>query len=706
RPLSATQLAIRAALKNAPPLSVHKPVVDDNQFVVFGDDTQSVAPKTASQSLMDRFLRHKKTLALKVNESPTKSGPKFTAGHKWTQLKTIMTQELELKRAEVEKERELNDLIENEDIDGGDGDDEEADELAEQLAYENKEDGIAEEDQKDGSDCDGNDGKSDDEEEEEEEEEAGSDAEDEGSDREANPFVDDEAEDSDADSDEEVETRADPTGDTQRVNDKCSQDIGLNDKNEESVPVVDDNEIDAEESQQKSQSTEAIADEEEEEESDDKFNDSLLNTSINSLDESFERRCATQKIALSPFITQRPKPRMTDTNITQLIPKFDATGDEFDSQTLLGLCSGAFGSQLSSIPETGEKSQSTQESGVVDTDDDEEVGEKCMSDARRVRKVFNVESDGESEDEEKVNTKAKQKSKSDLKSEISSLKSFNESDGEELVVTEDEVSDEEAAEGDDEEADGSDGDDNDEEEVVNEKDIRKLSRGFFEDEAELSGSDDDVSSDEEEGEGDNHYDNEEGDQEDLPSESEMRNQIERIHNKKLLDEDKRQLMVLKDMMFADGDLHDDRDVREKKFRWNFGEEDQTFVNDYINEDSEGDYVDSDEEAAKAVKSPGLKLKPTSETDSAAKTDENFEKLKSKFGLNLNPLNKSKDPNTAVGAEKKSIRIDSFVVRDERLKTLCAPKRSLPVNNGHSYRPNKKLKNSKKTSAKKSIFDLF
>ncbi|CAG2183143.1 unnamed protein product, partial [Oppiella nova] len=185
---------------------------------------------------------------------------------------------------------------------------------------------------------------------------------------------------------------------------------------------------------------------------------------------------------------------------------------------------------------------------------------------------------------------------------------------------------------DEEEADddqqNEDNDNDSETAEAEERDVRKIGRSFFDDEAELSGDEDDVSSDEEEGDGDDHYDNDGADHEDLPSDEELRKQVERIHHKKILDEDKRQLMVLKEMMFADGDLHDDDAVRQKKFRWNFGQNDD-FVNDYVNEDSEGDYVDSDDEKD-AVKSPALKmsLKMTVESETETKTDHNLEKLKS------------------------------------------------------------------------------
>src|SRR6185437_10421511 len=125
--LSATQLALREALKNKPQLRVQRPPVVNN-FVIFDDHNS--ARKTSSQTLMDRFLSHK--ASQKTAKDGVESPPKqrFNSGHKWSQLKTIMSQELETKRMETEKERELEYKLEEEDGD------EDVDQLADRLTAE------------------------------------------------------------------------------------------------------------------------------------------------------------------------------------------------------------------------------------------------------------------------------------------------------------------------------------------------------------------------------------------------------------------------------------------------------------------------------------------------------------------------------------------------------------------------------------------
>ncbi|XP_078093311.1 claspin isoform X2 [Mustelus asterias] len=94
---------------------------------------------------------------------------------------------------------------------------------------------------------------------------------------------------------------------------------------------------------------------------------------------------------------------------------------------------------------------------------------------------------------------------------------------------------------------------------------RKLKlKDFLEDEAELSGS---------EGASDEEYDAESDDyeedviEEDLPSDDELQEQVNKIHMKVLMDEDKRQLRLYQEQYLADGDLHSDGPGRARRFRW-------------------------------------------------------------------------------------------------------------------------------------------
>ncbi|XP_012058323.1 PREDICTED: claspin-like [Atta cephalotes] len=100
--------------------------------------------------------------------------------------------------------------------------------------------------------------------------------------------------------------------------------------------------------------------------------------------------------------------------------------------------------------------------------------------------------------------------------------------------------------------------------IVPEKDIKKVAASFVEEEAELSESDWD-SADEDEKNLDK-LEFEEADGEHI-DEHEVKDQLEKIHIKQLLDEDKREVRLLKELLFEDGDLHSDGMGRERKFKW-------------------------------------------------------------------------------------------------------------------------------------------
>lgn len=100
--------------------------------------------------------------------------------------------------------------------------------------------------------------------------------------------------------------------------------------------------------------------------------------------------------------------------------------------------------------------------------------------------------------------------------------------------------------------------------VVPKKDVRKVAADFLEEEAELSESDWD-SADEDEKDLDK-LDFEEADEEHI-DEDKMKDQLGKIHMKQMLDEDKRNVRLLKELLFEDGDLHTDGTGRERKFKW-------------------------------------------------------------------------------------------------------------------------------------------
>ncbi|XP_044728929.1 claspin [Chrysoperla carnea] len=106
--------------------------------------------------------------------------------------------------------------------------------------------------------------------------------------------------------------------------------------------------------------------------------------------------------------------------------------------------------------------------------------------------------------------------------------------------------------------------DSEENEILVEKPKATRVKDFFDAEAELS-EDEHMGSDDESEDGLDEMELEEGDRDKL-NESEVKRQLEKIHMKQILDEDKRDVRILQELLLEDGDLHSDKG-RQRQFRW-------------------------------------------------------------------------------------------------------------------------------------------
>ena len=73
---------------------------------------------------------------------------------------------------------------------------------------------------------------------------------------------------------------------------------------------------------------------------------------------------------------------------------------------------------------------------------------------------------------------------------------------------------------------------------------------------------------------------EDGDMDDL-DDDEVREEVERIHHREVLNQDQREIKYIQEVMLEDGDLHSDN-ARTRKFRWNGLGNSHIIIQLYIN----------------------------------------------------------------------------------------------------------------------------
>ncbi|KAJ0173653.1 hypothetical protein K1T71_010802 [Dendrolimus kikuchii] len=204
-----------------------------------------------------------------------------------------------------------------------------------------------------------------------------------------------------------------------------------------------------------------------------------------------------------------------------------------------------------------------------------------------LKKKFVIDSDDDDMNEENASFDSKKKKK--IKKRKPEKRALQISDDEEDDIDDDEEEYDSEIEEDSEQVVEYDSEEN--EVLVNLEQPKKKKRkvaDFFEQEAELTSEDEWVGSGDEDEAGLDRMEREEGDDEKF-NQRLLQRELEQIHMRDVLDQDKREVRIIQELLFEDGDLG--AGSRQRKFRWKNadGGEETDMINDDITDTQEEEF---------------------------------------------------------------------------------------------------------------------